>query len=117
MEDVVAVEVQLVGGGSRYVITWGRIQDEVDPTQLEALVLAHSRRLDLGGTAERARVCFSLREAADSGSAPYFYEGLLDFAHRPIPFGAGYEHWRAERAAAMAADREIYYCGKPNEPS
>ena len=47
-------------------------------------MLEHSRQFDLGGTAERAQVCQSLREAADSGFAPYFYECLLDFA-RPKP--------------------------------
>ena len=112
-DDVVAVEIQLVGGGVRYVITWGRIQDAVDPAPLEGVVLEHSRQLDLGGTVERARVCHSLREAADSRFAPYFYECLLDFARRSIPFSPDYEQWRAERATAMAAGREISYCGKP----
>ena len=85
MDDVVAVEIQLVDGGVRYVITWGRIQGAVDPAPLEGVVLEHSRQLDLGGTVERARVCHSLREAADSRFAPYFYECLLDFARLSIP--------------------------------
>lgn len=113
MDDVVAVEVQLDAGEFRYFITWGRIQDEVDPEPLAALVLEHSRQFSLGSPAQRARLCQSLREAADSGSAPYFYESILVFARQPIPVGPDYQEWRADRAAAMAVGKEIAYCGEP----
>ena len=113
MDDVVAVAVELLTGELRYFITWGRIQDEVDPEPLAALVLEHSSEVALGGPAQRARVCHSLREAADSRSAPYFYESLLVFVRQPIPFGPGYQAWRADRAAAMAMGKEIAYCGEP----
>ena len=113
MDDVVAVEVQLAAGGFRYFITWGRIQDEVDPEPLAALVLEHSRQFSLGSPAQHARVCQSLREAADSGAAPYFYESVPVFARQPISFGSNYEEWRADRAAAMAVGKEIAYCGEP----
>ncbi|QIM20413.1 hypothetical protein G7075_03395 [Phycicoccus sp. HDW14] len=61
-----------------------------------------------------ARVCPSLREAAESPDAPYFYEGLLMFAHRSSDFGT--DRWRAERDVAMRAGREISYCGRPAQP-
>ena len=117
MDDVVAVEVELAAGELRYFITWGRIQDEVDPEPLAALMLEHSRRFSLGGPVQRARVCRSLREAADSRFAPYFYESLLVFARQPIPFGPDYQKWRADRAAAMAMGKEIGYCGEPDAGS
>jgi hypothetical protein len=117
MDDVVAVAVELVAGELRYFITWGRIQDEVDPEPLAALVLEQSRQVALGGPAQRARVCQSLREAADSQSAPCFYESLLVFARQPIPFGYDYQKWRADRAAAMAIGKEIAYCGEPHKES
>ena len=75
-------------------------------------MLEHSRQFALGSHAQRARVCQSLREAADSRSAPYFYESLLVFARQPIPFGPDYQKWRAGRAAAMARGEEIAYCGE-----
>ena len=114
MDDVLAVAVGLVTGELRYFITWGRIQDEVDPEPLAALVLEHSRQFSLGGLAQHARVCQSLRDAADSQSAPYFYESLLAFARQPIPFGPDYQKWRADRAAAMAIGKEVAYCGEPD---
>jgi hypothetical protein len=117
MDDVVAVEVELAAGELRYFITWGRIQDEVDPEPLAALVLEQSRQVGLGNPAQRARVCQSLREAADSRSAPYFYECLLAFVRQPIPFGPDYQKWRADRAAAMAMGKEIAYCGEPDPGS
>jgi hypothetical protein len=58
-----------------------------------------------------ARLCDSLAEVANSPHAPYFYEGLLYFAARPVPSGPDYSEWREERRAAMAAGREIFFCG------
>ena len=39
MEDVAAVKVILSGGVERFFITWGRIQNIVDPSELESLIL------------------------------------------------------------------------------
>ena len=63
----------------------------------------------------RARLCLWLREAAESDSAPYFYEAYLSFAQEQIPIGDGYEDWRQERALAMESGKESYYCGNPNQ--
>lgn len=112
MDDVVAVEVQLADGGRRYFVTWGRIQDPVNPDPLCALVLEMANEAQLGGRAVGARLCDTLREAAISDSAPYFYECLLRFSI-PISYGDGYHVWRAERDEAMHAGREIAYCGRP----
>ena len=78
MEDMVAVEVVLEDGSSRYFMTWGRIQDVVDPEPLEQLILKHSSRVSLRGVPKSARVCSTLSEAQ---SGPYFFEALLSFAY------------------------------------
>lgn len=113
MDDVVAVRVELGDGTARYFLTWGRIQDEVDPVPLENLVLQHAITFSLGGEPVTARVCRTLREAATSESAPYFYECFRAFLATPIPHGDSYAAWRAERADAMSNGREISYCGDP----
>ena len=61
-----------------------------------------------------ARLCTSLREAAESPEAPYFYECLWGkAANWLMPAGDSYEAWRADIAQKMEAGREICYCGKP----
>jgi len=112
MERWVAVEVRTDAGRSRFFLTWGRIQDPVDPQPLEALSLQAAAHFSLGGRPVRARVCRTLGEAA---AQPYFFEALLTFAQQPIPVGDGYEAWRRERAAAMAEGREFYFLGNPSK--
>lgn len=113
VDDLVAVEVRLADGGSRYFLTWGRIQAVVDPEPVCELVLRFSQGCDLGGTAVSARVCYTLREAADSPDAPYFYECYLSYCRRPIPLGNGYKAWRTATDEAMRRGADIAYCGKP----
>jgi hypothetical protein len=113
MDDVIAVEVRIAGDGRRYFLTWGRIQDRVDPGPVCDLVLRYSRSCSLGGTPVDARLCSTLREAADSPEAPYFYECFWRFASRPVPHDDSYESWRADIAQKMEAGQEICYCGHP----
>ena len=111
---MIAVEVRLADGASRFFLTWGRIQDPVDTTAVCELVMRAAQGDALGGEPIAAEVCTTtLRAAAESEQAPYFYEALIEFASTHIPFGEGYEAWRAERAKAMAQGKEIYYCGAP----
>src|SRR5438445_8817708 len=112
MDDVVAVAVALDSGDERYFLTWGRIQDPVDPSPLEAIVLEHSRSFSLGGDPVRARLCDSLKEA--SGER-YFHECFFDLCQRQIPFGeATYQQWRQETDRRMRLGKEIWYLGRPN---
>jgi hypothetical protein len=113
VEDVVAVAVRLEDGTERFFITWGRLQDAVDPGPLASLVLRHADRWNLGGTPVGARVCWSLWEARD---APYFYEYLVDIAREPIPYGQGYGKWKAKKIRALEAGKEIWYCGAEHGP-
>jgi hypothetical protein len=113
MDDLVAVEVRLADGGRRYFVTWGRIQDAVDPEPLCEVVLSAARHVSLRGDPVSARVCETLREAADSAEAPYFWECFFTFCQRPIPFGENYGEWRAAMDEAMRRGKEIAYCGAP----
>ena len=108
MEDWVAIEVRTEAGRTAYFVTWGRIQDPVDPKPLEELALKAATGFSLGSRPVSARVCFSLQEAADQ---PYFYEALLDFARRSIPH-EGYHEWREAMRAAMAQGHEFYFLGR-----
>jgi hypothetical protein len=114
MDDVVAVAVRLEDGTERFFLTWGRLQHVIDPAPLAAIVLRNAHRYALGGVPVGARVCWSLREARD---APYFYEGLLKMARRPIPFGRGYERWKTRMAAAIEAGNELVYLGAEHGPA
>jgi hypothetical protein len=100
MEDIVAVAITTDTGTVCYALTWGRIQDTVDPTALEAVVLANARRFGTPGTPVSAKLCGTLQEAA---GAPWFYENFFDFCQNPIPFGPKYKKWRKRIRRRMEA--------------
>lgn len=109
VEDIVAVAVRLSTGEDRFFLTWGRIQDPVDPTELEGVVLRNATHFAIGGGEPvSARLCTSLQEAS---GAPLFYECFFDFCQRPIPFGSGYQRWRKRMARRMEKGREIAFLG------
>ena len=112
MEDVIAVEVELAGGAKCYFLTFGRVQDAVDPEPVAKLVLTHARAFKIDGVVTSARVCSTLREAADSTDAPYFYENLLRILNVVIPFGDQYAEWRARVGAEMQRGKHLYFCGR-----
>ncbi|SRR5258706_3388440 len=111
MEDIVAVAVELESNARRFFLTWGRIQDTVDPEPLEQLILQQSTKFDLGGKPVRATLCMSLQEAAHE---PYFYECFFLMCQKPIPFGNQYDVWKTEMGRKMRSGKELYYLGKPD---
>jgi hypothetical protein len=113
VEDVIAVEVRLADGTRRFFVTWGRIQDPVDPDPVCAVVMRCAEECALGSEPIAARLCSTLREAAESKAAPWFYEALVSYSRSSIPLGEGYEAWRERRAEAMERGQQIYYCGRP----
>ena len=113
MEDIVAVALTTTDGQVSYFVTWGRIQDPVDPEPLERVILDVSSRFAIQGEPLSARLCRSLRDARD---APYFYEALFAFAQKPIPFGPRYQKWRRSIDKAMREGKEISFVG-PFKPS
>jgi hypothetical protein len=107
MENIVAVAVELENGDLRYFLTWGRIQDPVDPKPLEALILDQCHKFALDGRAKSARLCRSLQEAA---SEPGFYECFFDMCQEKIPFGEDtYPEWRVGMDRQMQSGKQIYY--------
>ncbi len=113
VEDVIAVEVRLADGGHRFFVTWGRIQHPVDPDPVCAVVMQCATAGMLGGEPVAARLCSTLREAAESDDAPWFYEALVSYSRSSMPFGEGYEAWRERMADEMERGKQIYYCGRP----
>lgn len=111
MEDIVAVAIELKEGTRRFFLTWGRIQDSVDPEPLEQLVFAQCTSFGLDGTAVKARLCGTLQEAR---SGPYFYEHLFMIGQQKIPFGKKkYWKWRKKMNKKMQEGKELYYLGNP----
>jgi hypothetical protein len=119
VDDIVAIEVRLQSGENRYFLTWGRIQDHVEPEPLAALLLRHAGRFSLDGIPVSARVLWSLHPAT---AAPYFYEYFFEICRERIPSGRRHEKWRRAKAEAMERGREIWYLGhyrvrdQPDEP-
>ncbi len=109
MEDIVAVAVELNTGAIRYFLTWGRIQDPVDPEPLEQLILAQSIHFSLGGHPVHARVCGSLQEAAGE---PAFYECFFSMCQVRIPFGPKYGQWKVKMNKRMGKGKELWYLGR-----
>ena len=78
--------------------------------------MRHVSEATLGGEPLAANVCPTLRVAAESSEAPYFFDALVAFSRQKIP-GDRYEEWRREKAEAMAQGNELYYCGRPSQGS
>ncbi len=110
MEDIVAVAVELKDGGHIYFLTWGRIQDVVDPEPLEQIIFKHATKFDLGGEPVRATLCSTLQEAAH---APFFYEYFFMMGQQKIPFGKKYQKWRKKMNKKMQGGYELYHLGNP----
>src|SRR5205823_10318213 len=100
-------------GSERFFVTWGRVQDSVDPNPGAALVLRHAAQCDLGGKPVGARVCWSLAEARD---AHYFYEALVHFASQSVSDGRDFQEWLALVSEQMERGAEIYYLGSHHGP-
>lgn len=109
MEDIVAVALELESGSRLYVLTWGRIQDPVDPAPLEQLVFEQSVNRVFGEKLIRARLCRSLQEASQE---PFFYECFFSMCQKKIPFGDDYPQWRKEIDDRMRSGKELYYLGR-----
>lgn len=111
MENIVAVAIELENNTRRFFLTWGRIQDIVDPVPLEQLIFRFSTNFGLGGKPTKAHICKSIQEASHE---PFFYEVFFSMCQKPIPFGEQYTSWRAEMNRRMQLGDEIYFLGNPD---
>jgi hypothetical protein len=110
VEGIVAVAVELENGKKRYFLTWGRLQNDVAYDPLEAIVLKHAGKFDLGGIPKKARICHTLQEASRQ---PFFFEYFFEMSQRGIPSGRGYRAWRKKIDKLMRRGKELYYLGNP----
>ncbi len=107
MEDVVAIEATVADGSKLYCMTWGRVFGAVDPTEL--LDVVHPLIVPPEDEPASLRVCDTLREAA---AAPYFFEALIFFGQRNIPFGPGYSEWEYRTRTAVKSGKQVYRLGR-----
>lgn len=87
MEDIVGIKIKDKIRGVGALITWGRLFDAVDETELLEVVKKHVSKWGINSL-ESMHVCYSLQEISDQ---PYFYECLIKFIQEPIPYGIRYE--------------------------
>lgn len=109
MEDVVGIRATDQEGRMVAFMVWGRLFDPVDDREFLIVVKSQSSSF-AGAPMTNFSLCSSLAEIANH---EYFYEALLWFSWRPIPFGEGYEAWRAEAKRNLIASGEgLYYLGR-----
>lgn len=115
MEDVVALIARTGELDSSYAyLTWGRLYGAVDGSRLVDVVRHAVIRRFKFPTDVQIVLCESLAEVSHYTR---FYEGLLQFAMMPIPFGDGYDDWAAEKRAALKRGEDIYALGPPRSHS
>ncbi len=107
MEDVVAVRFRDAKRGEECILTWGRVFDAVDPSEL---IAALTRILPTAGYRDVTdlRVCDTLREARDF---QYFYEALIHWAALVATEPIHDEQWRLAMRDDDAVRRSIYRLG------
>lgn len=107
MDDVVAIKVRDGKRGWVGFITWGRLWDPVDDTELLGAIRPHLHECGIDEPLEVV-LCSALREVQ---SGEYFYEALLKFSWNGPTFGANYAAWREARRDDLKRGREIYCVG------
>jgi len=113
MESLVAVAVKLENGQKRFFLTWGRIFDAVDGSELEKIVLKYSSGYALDGNPIVAEVAYSLQDAAYE---PYFYEAFYFLCSTRVPtVGSTYKKWVTKMRRDMRQGKHLFYCGSPKQ--
>lgn len=111
MDNIVAVAVKIADGNRRFFLTWGRVFDPVDPTELEKIVLAFSGEYALGGKPIAAEVAYSLQDAAGE---PYFFEAFHILCTARVPAsGMAFKKWLMKMRREMRKGKHLLYCGLP----
>lgn len=114
VDHVAAVRVELDDGSNRYFLTLGRAFDSAEPQELLQLVVEHAGNCDLQAKVRHAHICQTIREAAESPDAPFFYEALLAVGRLPMPSGERQEAWRRRARRTVRRGENIYDCGSPS---
>ncbi len=109
VEDVIAVRVTLEDGESLAFMTWGRLFDAVDETEILDAVEKALPTYGIRAWSTIA-VCDNLGEVANER---YFYEALLSFAWKAPPSGKRHASWQSKKRKLVKAGRNIYFLGRP----
>jgi hypothetical protein len=89
-------------------MTWGRLYDPVDESGLIRAIAAQSKKY-AGSPMKKFRICSSLREVSQY---EYFFEALVYFCWRPIPFGTKtYSRWRTATRKRLESGKDIIFLG------
>jgi hypothetical protein len=107
MEEVVGIRATDCKGRAAAFMTWGRLFDVTDDAEL-LRVVKHASTSCEGRPFRNFRLCYALKDIAQF---TYFYESLLDFAWKPIPFGSHYKAWQRKMRSVLRQGREIYFLG------
>lgn len=108
MEDVVGIIGTDSKSRSVAFMTWGRLFDSIDESRLLKLVAEHSGSY-AGSPMKKFRLCNSLR---DVSKYEYFFEALLNFGWRRIPFGPKtYKRWRTATRKRLAGGKDMFFLG------
>lgn len=108
MEDVVAIVAKDRLGRQVGIMTWGRLFGALESKPLLREVKKHSKTFD-GGPMRDLTLCESLSQASKFA---YFYEALIHFSQRPMPFGKGYKAWqKRKRDELIYHGKGIYFLG------
>jgi hypothetical protein len=110
MEDIIAICVTEKDGASVAFITWGRLFDAVDETEILAAVERSLPRFGIRDSTE-LKVCDNLGEVAGER---YFYEALFHFAAEFDHGYINYESWRIDKRERVKAGKDIYFLGRRN---
>lgn len=113
MENIVGIKFVDKQRGEGAVITWGRLFDSVDDTELLEVV---KKKLPSFGVydLEDIEISYSLMEISDQ---PYFYEQLAYFIKRPVYFGNDYDKWKRKKREVLKKGCEILFTGFKNDYS
>lgn len=108
MEDVIGFKA--MSSNQRWVgfLTFGRLWGPLETEQLENAIRDALPSFGIDRSAE-VYICESLQHLR---SCPYFYEGLLSFAWRPISFGSGYDAWRQKQRDEVGTGSGVYCVGE-----
>jgi len=105
MEDIVGIKFKDKIRGEGALITWGRLFDRVDSTELLEVVKPHLSSFGVTEL-ESIELCYSLMEISHF---PYFYECLIPFIQEPIPNGIKYKTWVKKKQKALKDGHDISF--------
>lgn len=102
MEYIVAIKFKRSDGKIGAYLTWGRIFDSLEDTELLEIVKNKFKNLE-------PRLCRTLQEVSQF---PYFYEGLWTFSqeYRPME-GEEALKWKKKKAEEMKRGSDFYLLG------